>query len=117
LSDLASKAMIAAAIENKTGDVDETFQEEALIYGDALADVSDICEYLGNEYDGWYELAEKVGKDENGVWRTIPRAFTAHLVNYRQDFFTEVGYPDGYKTYDDLLDAATKLKDSGETER
>jgi multiple sugar transport system substrate-binding protein len=107
------REMIAAAIESKTGDIGETFQEEALIYGDALADVSDICEELGSKYGGWYELAEKVGKDSNGVWRTIPRAFTAHLVNYRQDFFTEVGYPEGCKTYDDLLDAATKLQEAG----
>jgi multiple sugar transport system substrate-binding protein len=107
------REMIAAAIESKTSDIGETFQEEALIYGDALADVSDICEELGEKYGGWYRLAEMTGKDSNGVWRTIPRAFTAHLVNYRQDFFTEVGYPDGCKTYDELLDAATKLKDAG----
>jgi len=107
------REMIASGIESKTGDIGETFQEEALIYGDALADVSDICEELGSKYGGWYELAEKVGKDDNGVWRTIPRAFTAHLINYRTDYFGEVGYPDGCKTYDEYLDAATKLKEAG----
>jgi multiple sugar transport system substrate-binding protein len=107
------REMIAAAIESKTGDIGETFQEEALIYGDALADVSEICESLGEQYGPWYRLAEMTGKDENGVWRTIPRAFTAHLVNYRTDYFGEVGYPDGCKTYDDYLDAATKLKEAG----
>jgi multiple sugar transport system substrate-binding protein len=68
---------------------------------------------LGSKFGGWYELAEKVGKDDNGVWRTIPRAFTAHLINYRTDYFGEVGYPDGCVTYDDYLDAATKLMDAG----
>ncbi len=107
------REMISSAIESKTGDIGETFQEEALIYGDALADVSDICEELGSKYGGWYELAEKVGKDANGVWRTIPRAFTAHVINYRTDYFSEVGYPDGCETYDDYLDAATKIKEAG----
>jgi multiple sugar transport system substrate-binding protein len=107
------REMIAAGIESKTGDIGETFQEEALIYGNALADVSDICEELGSKYGGWYELAQRVGKDKNGVWRTIPRAFTAHLLNYRTDYFGEVGYPEGCKTYDDYLDAATKLKEAG----
>ena len=107
------REMIAAAVESKTGDIGETFQEEALIYGDALADVSNICEELGSKYGGWYKLAEEVGKDENGVWRAIPRAYTTHVVNYRKDFFTEVGYENGCETYDDLLDAGTKLKEAG----
>ena len=107
------REMIAAAIEAKTGDIGETFQEESLIYGEALADVSDICEALGEKYGGWYKLAEEVGKDPNGVWRAIPRAYTTHIVNYRRDFFGEVGYPDGCETYDELLDAGTKLVEAG----
>lgn len=107
------REMIAAAIESKTGDIGETFQEEPLIYGEALADVSDICEALGEENGGWYALAEAVGKDANGVWRAIPRGYTTHVVNYRKDFFTEVGYENGCETYDELLDAGTKLKDAG----
>lgn len=107
------REMIAAAIESKTGDIGETFQEESLIYGEALADVSDICEALGEKYGGWYKLAEEVGKDPNGVWRAIPRAYTTHIVNYRRDFFGEVGYPDGCETYDEYLDAATKLVEAG----
>jgi multiple sugar transport system substrate-binding protein len=107
------REMIAAAIESKTGDIGETFQEESLIYGEALADVSDICEALGAKYGGWYKLAEEVGKDTNGVWRAIPRAYTTHIINYRRDFFTEVGYPDGCETYDEYLDAATILAEAG----
>ena len=107
------REMIAAGIESKTGDIGETFQEESLIYGDALEDVSDICEALGSEYGGWYKLAEAVGKDSNGVWRAIPRAYTTHVVNYRKDFFAEVGYENGCETYDELLDAGTKLQDAG----
>jgi multiple sugar transport system substrate-binding protein len=107
------REMIAAAIDAKTGDIGETFQEESLIYGGALADVSDICDALGDKYGGWYKLAEEVGKDANGVWRAIPRAYTTHIINYRRDFFGEVGYPDGCETYDEYLDAATKLVDAG----
>jgi multiple sugar transport system substrate-binding protein len=107
------REMIAANIEAKEGDIGETFQEESLIYGDALADVSDLCGYLGDKYGGWYKLAEEVGKDDNGVWRAIPRAYTTHIVNYRKDYFSEAGYENGCETYDELLDCGTKLKEAG----
>jgi multiple sugar transport system substrate-binding protein len=107
------REMIAAGIDSKTGDIGETFQEEALIYGEALADVSDICEELGADNGGWYDLAESVGKDAKGVWRAIPRAYTTHVVNYRKDHFAEVGYEAGCETYDELLDAGTKLQNAG----
>jgi multiple sugar transport system substrate-binding protein len=49
----------------------------------------------------------------DGVWRAIPRAYTAHAYNYRTDVFSEVGYEEFPVTYDDFLDAATKINEAG----
>ncbi len=107
------RQMYAAAVENKTGDIAELFGPDPMVFGDSLEDLTDICEELAAEYGGWYDVAKDVSVDASGVWRCIPRAYTAHAFNYRTSFFEEAGYPDGCKTYDDFLDCATKLVDAG----
>jgi multiple sugar transport system substrate-binding protein len=107
------RELTAATVETKSGgDIAELFQSTAQIYGESLMDLSDLAEALGEKYGGWYDVGRDVAI-VNGVWRAIPRAYTAHAYNYRVDFFTEVGYPDGCKTYDDYLDCATKLVEAG----
>jgi multiple sugar transport system substrate-binding protein len=107
------REMTAAAIEAEAGgDIAELFQNTAHVYAEKLEDVSDICEALGEKYGPWYDAAHQCAVVD-GVWRAIPRAYTAHAINYRVDHFTEVGYPDGCQTYDEYLDAATKLKEAG----
>jgi multiple sugar transport system substrate-binding protein len=49
----------------------------------------------------------------DGAWKALPRAYTAHAYNYRMDVFSEVGYEEFPKTYDDFLDAATKIFEAG----
>jgi multiple sugar transport system substrate-binding protein len=107
------RQMYSAAVESKSGDIAELFGPDPMVFGDSLEDLTDICEALGEEYGGWYDVAKDVSVDENGVWRCIPRAYTAHAFNYRVSFFGEVGYPDGCETYDDYLDCATKLAEAG----
>ncbi|RME86026.1 MAG: extracellular solute-binding protein [Caldilineae bacterium] len=107
------REMTAAAVEaGAGGDIAELFQNTAHVYAEKLADLSDIAEDLGNRYGGWYDAAYQCAVVD-GVWRAIPRAYTAHAINYRVDYFTEVGYPDGCETYEEYLDAATKLKERG----
>jgi multiple sugar transport system substrate-binding protein len=107
------RELTAAAVETKSGgDIAELFQSTAQIYGENLMDVSELAETLGEKYGGWYDVGRDVAVVD-GVWRAIPRAYTAHAYNYRVDYFTEVGYPDGCKTYDEYLDCATKLKEAG----
>ncbi|MGD8969520.1 MAG: extracellular solute-binding protein [Anaerolineae bacterium] len=107
------RQMYSAAVENKTGDIAELFGPDPMVFADSLADLTELCEGLGEKCGGWYDVAKQTCVDANGVWRALPRAYTAHAFNYRKSFFEDVGYPDGCKTYDDFLDCATKLKEAG----
>ncbi|RME78408.1 MAG: extracellular solute-binding protein [Chloroflexi bacterium] len=107
------REMIAAAVDSGSGgDIGELFQNTAHVYGEKLMDVSDLAEELGARYGGWYEVGKGAAM-VNGVWRAIPRAYTAHLINYRVDIFEEAGIKEPPTTYDELLDAATKIYEAG----
>ncbi len=103
------RELIAATVETQSGgDIAEPFQQGAHIYGENLVDLSELAEELGKKYGGWYEVG-KQSAIVDGVWRAIPRAYTAHAFNYRADVFSEVGYDTFPVTYDDYLAAATKI--------
>lgn len=107
------REQIAAAVETKAGgDIAEQFQQGAHIYGQNLADLTEVAEALGEKYGGWYEVG-KQSAIVDGVWRAIPRAYTAHAYSYRTDVFSEVGYETFPTTYDEYLDAATKIFEAG----
>jgi multiple sugar transport system substrate-binding protein len=107
------RELTAAAVETKAGgDIAELFRSTAQIYGTNLVDVSELAESLGERFGGWYDVGRDVATVD-GVWRAIPRAYTAYAYNYRTDHFSEVGYEEPPKTYDDYLDLATKLADAG----
>jgi multiple sugar transport system substrate-binding protein len=107
------RQMYSAAVENKSGDIAELFGPDPMVFADSLADLTELCEMLGEKHGGWYDVAKDVCVDAGGVWRALPRAYTAHAFNYRKSFFEDVGYPDGCETYDDYLDCATKLVEAG----
>ncbi len=107
------REQVAASIDSGAGgDISELFANQAFIYGDQLLDISDIAEELGEEYGGWYDLAREAGMVD-GVWRALPRAYTAQAINYRTDLFEQAGIEKAPETYDELLEAAKKLSDAG----
>ncbi|MEM7276108.1 MAG: extracellular solute-binding protein [Actinomycetota bacterium] len=106
------RELIAAIVADGTGgDVGELFNNQAFIYQNSLADVSDLVEELGDQYGGWYDLAAEAGQVD-GVWRAVPWAYTAQAVNYRADVFAEAGV-EAPTTYEELLEAASIINDRG----
>ena len=107
------REQVAAAVESGAGgDISELFANQAFIYGEQLLDVSDIAEEMGEDYGGWYELGREASVVD-GVWRAIPRAYTAQAINYREDIFAEAGVDTIPTTYDELLEAAKKIYEAG----
>ena len=107
------REQVAAAVESGAGgDISELFANQAFIYGDQLLDVSDIAEEMGERYGGWYDLGREAAVVD-GVWRAIPRAYTAQAINYREDIFEAAGVDTIPTTYDELLEAAKKISDAG----
>ena len=67
---------------------------------------------IGKKNGGWYKSAEEAVV-VNGKWKAIPFGNVGQLMNWRTDWFAEVGVKDFPDTWDELLEAGTKLKKAG----
>jgi multiple sugar transport system substrate-binding protein len=72
-------------------------------------DVSDIAEEIGKKQGGWYE-AGKEAVLIDGKWKSIPFSNIGQLMNWRTDWFAEVGFKKFPDTWEELYEAGKKLK-------
>lgn len=107
-----AETLATAAASGAGPDVLETVDIRPHQFAEALADVSDICEQLGEEYGGWYPVAREICVVD-GVWRAMPHFLAAHAMVYREDLLTEAGYDMFPDTWEGVLEAGTKLKEMG----
>ena len=104
---------MATAAETGNGpDMTLTFFNWPFLFDEKLADVSDIAEQIGKKNGGWYDSA-KESVVVNGKWKAIPFGNVGQLMNWRTDWFAEVGIKDFPDTWEELLEAGTKLKKAG----
>jgi multiple sugar transport system substrate-binding protein len=82
------------------------------LYDEKYIDVSDLAEAIGKQQGGWYEQAKEACV-VNGKWKAIPFGNVGQLMNWRMDWFKEVGFETFPDTWDGLLEAGTKLKAKG----
>lgn len=103
---------VQTAIETKGGaDIIQYSSPPATIAA-ALADVTEIADYLGKE-GGGYLPAAPFQQVVDGKWLGIPMGQHNWFVNYRQDWFKEeglAGFPD---TWEEALKVGEKLKAKG----
>ncbi len=92
-------------------DLAELFGRGPHLLGDSLADVSELAERIGDANGGWIQVARDAAQVD-GVWRAVPWSYTAHAINYREDLLAQVSM-EAPATYDDVLEAATRLNDAG----
>ena len=79
------------------------------LYQDKLLDVSDIAEDMGKKQGGWYDVGKEAGTI-NGKWKAIPFSNIGQLMNWRTDWFKEVGVTKFPDTWEELYDVGKKLK-------
>ncbi len=84
------------AVSANTGagpDIVIGWPDDPHLYTDKLVEVSDIAEYLGKKYGGWYFLAEKYGK-KNGTnnWIAVPMGGSGGPMVYRKSWVREAGF-------------------------
>jgi len=82
------------------------------LFDDKLVDVSDIAEEAGKANGGWHDAAKEAVIVE-GKWKAVPFGNIGQLMNWRIDWFKEVGSDKFPETWDELLEAGTKLKKNG----
>ena len=64
-----------AAVAANTGagpDIILSTNDDANLYPEKLVDVTDLCNYLGNKYGGWYPVCEAYLKPDGKKWIGVP---------------------------------------------
>ncbi len=109
--DLRPKAAVAANIGSGP-DIIWGIHADAHLYPDAMMDVSDVCDYLGGKYGGWYPAAEVYGK-RGGKWINVPFTISGNLINYRKSMVQKAGFDAFPTTTGDFLKLMQNLKANG----
>ena len=105
------------AVTANTGagpDVVVGWTDDPHLYADKLLDLTDVAEYLGKQYGGWYPLAERYGKKfGTDQWIAIPMGASGGLGLYRISWMKEAGFDTFPTGLDGFLDLCRKLKQAG----
>jgi multiple sugar transport system substrate-binding protein len=101
---------ISTIAETGSGaDVTMIFLLYPFLFDEKLLDVSDIAEEAGKKQGGWYDVAKEAGV-VNGKWKAVPFSNIGQLMNWRTDWFAEVGVKKFPESWDELYEVGRKLK-------
>ena len=90
------------------------FPNDPHLYIDKLVDMTELAEYLGKKYGGWYFLPEKYGKKwGTNDWIALPMGGATGPTVYRISWVKEAGYDKIPADLDQFLDLCRKLKKNG----
>src|SRR5712692_387201 len=104
---------MTAITETGSGaDVTMSFLLLPFLFADKLLDVTDIAEEIGKKQGGWYDAAREAAI-VNGKWKAIPFSNIGQLMNWRTDWFAEVGVKTFPETWDEFYEVGKKLKAKG----
>ncbi len=84
------------------------------IYASKVLDLTDLADYLGKKYGGWYPLAELYGKKWGAKeWLSIPFGGSSGPFVYRKSWLNQAGYEKIPDDLNELLTMCEKLKKIG----
>lgn len=109
--DVRPKAAVAANVGSGPDIIISTL-EDAFQYPDKLVDVSDLANYLGKKYGGWYPAAESYGKGAKG-WIAIPMGAAGNCIVYRESQVKAAGFDGVPKDTAGFLKLCQALKEKG----
>ncbi len=107
--DLRPKTAVAANVGSGP-DVVYGWLDDAFQFPDKLLDVTDIAEYLGEKYGGWYDVPMLYGRKENGRWIGMPFGGSGACMVYRKSWMNEAGFQEYPKDLDGMLKLAQAMK-------
>ena len=110
--DVRPKAAVAA----NTGagpDIILSTNDDANLYPDKLLDVTDLAEYLGKKYGGWYPACEAFLKPDGKHWIGIALGSAGAMMVYRQSMVKAAGFDAFPKDTDGFLKMLQALKAKG----
>lgn len=108
-------AQLAVVANTGAGpDIVVGFGPDPNLYSDKLLDVSDVAEYLGAKYGGWYDEASLYGKRwKQPTWLGLPLGGSGGPCNYRVSWVKEAGFDTIPNDLDQFLTLCRKLKQIG----
>ena len=110
--DVRPKAAVAA----NTGagpDIILSTNDDANLYPDKLLDVTDLAEYLGKKYGGWYPATQAYLKPDGKKWIGVPLGAAGSMMVYRESHVKAAGFDAFPKDTDGFLRLFKALKDKG----
>ena len=110
--DVRPKAAVAA----NTGagpDIILSTNDDANLYPEKLLDVTDVCNYLGAKYGGWYPVCEQYLKPDGKKWIGVPLGCAGNALVYRASMLKAAGFDGVPKDTDGFLRMMKALKDKG----
>jgi multiple sugar transport system substrate-binding protein len=95
-------------------DVVVAWPDDPHLFSDKLIELSDIAEYLGAKYGGWYSLAERYGKKwGTNNWIAIPMGGSGGPSVYRKSWVKEAGFDAIPTDHANFLKLCQNLKKNG----
>lgn len=110
--DVRPKAAVAANVGSGPDIIIGTF-EDSHLYPDKLVDVTDLANYLGAKYGGWYDSAKAYGMVDKKKWTSIPMGAAGSAIVYRESHMKAAGFDTFPKDTDGFLKLCQALKAKG----
>ncbi|HJP97128.1 MAG TPA: extracellular solute-binding protein [Rhodanobacteraceae bacterium] len=102
------KAAVAANV-GAGPDIIIATNEDHFQYPDRLLDVTDLAEYLGGKYGGWYDAARDFGLHQ-GRWFALPTGAAGGAMVYRKSMLAEAGFDTFPRDFPGFLKLCQALK-------
>src|SRR5439155_12810424 len=109
--DVRPKAAVAANVGSGP-DIILSTNDDANLYPEKLVDVTDLANYLGKKYGGWYPVCEQYLKPGNN-WIGIPLGCAGNAIVYRESQVKAAGFTSFPKDMDGFLKLMKALKEKG----
>jgi multiple sugar transport system substrate-binding protein len=110
--DVRPKAAVAA----NTGagpDIILSTNDDANLYPEKLLDVTDLAEYLGKKYGGWYPSVEAYMRPDGKKWIGLGLGAAGSMMVYRKSHLDAAGFTSFPKDTGGFLKLCQALKDKG----
>ncbi len=114
--DIRPKAAMAANVGSGP-DIVLGWMDDPHLFRNRLLELTDLAEYLGNKYGGWYPTARRYGSintgSDKGRWIGLPLGAGGALLNYRMSWVKEAGYDTFPTDFDGYLKMCKALAKNG----
>ena len=111
-NDITPKVAVAA----NTGagpDIILSTNDDANLIPEKLLDVTDLCNYLGKKYGGYYPVCEPYLKPDGKKWIGVPLGVAGVCMTYRESHVKAAGFDKFPRDTDGFLKLVKALKEKG----